>query len=111
MPTLLKKALACLDALEVDRQAALALSKQKAEEEAGAGRQSGKLIDRVATGPPVLKFLLVEARSGMRGCHSPGSGRITAERLTEGRAIQRQTRPSGLGLEEVLAVSVAVEHV
>jgi len=32
MPTLLEKALAYLDALEVDRQAALALSEQKAEE-------------------------------------------------------------------------------
>ena len=47
------------------------------DREARADGQGRELIDRVAAGAPVRQLFVVED-SGMRGCYSPGSGRITA---------------------------------
>ena len=47
------------------------------DREARADCQCGELIDRIAASAPVRKLVFVEAL-GIRGCHSPGTGRITA---------------------------------
>jgi hypothetical protein len=47
------------------------------DREARADGQCGELIDRIAASAPVRELLFVEAL-GIRGSHSPGTGRITA---------------------------------
>jgi len=66
------------------------------DREARADCQCGELIDRVPASASVCKFLFVR-RSGMRGCHSPGTGRITAPASSWPQStciVQRKRRPT-----------------
>jgi hypothetical protein len=61
-----------------------------------ADSQGGELVDRVAAGPPIGKFLVIEAL-GHVGCHSPGSGRMTAPGSSwpqSIRIVHRKRRPT-----------------
>jgi hypothetical protein len=71
------------------------------DREPRAHGQGRELIDRVAAGAPVPSSSS-SRRSGMRGCHSPGSGRVTAPGSSwpqSMRIVQRKRRPTVATLE------------
>jgi len=65
--------------------------------EARADCQGGELIDRIAASLPVRELLVVEAL-GIRGCHSPATGRIhgTGVELAtiDAQSCKRKRRPT-----------------